>query len=277
VINRSKKAMGQIFSGIRYQAQFHVKSPSVREHRPRFLIFSRGRSGSSLLVDLLNQLPEVHCDGELLHYRVIFPRLFIRCCQFLAPTRAYGFKLLTYQLPGVRRGTVLVISPPKPVKTLSDLGLFFQRLNKAGYQIIYLKRSNLFRQVLSPMYAGQRGQWHRRTADATGETEPVTLDVKELYYRLIEAERLALYEEAALAELDFLELVYERDLQRPDAHQSTVNRVAQYLGVSSAPVEAGFARIIGDDLTTHISNYDEVVQFISGTPYRRYLPSGGTL
>jgi LPS sulfotransferase NodH len=277
VIARSKKAIDRIFNGIRYQARYRGGSAGSPAHRPRFLIFSRGRSGSSLLVDLLNQLPEVHCDGELLHYRVPFPHLFVRGCQFLAPSQAYGFKLLTYQLPGIRRGAVRVVSPPKPVKTLSDVGPYFQRLNKAGYQVIYLKRSNLLRQVISPMYAGQMGQWHRRAADGNALAAPVKLDVNEIYYRLIEAERLALYEESALSGLNVLELIYERDLQGPDAHQRTVDRVARYLGVSSAPVEAGFARIIGDDLAAHISNYDEVMHFIAKTPYGRFLSPEGTL
>jgi hypothetical protein len=37
---------------------------------PGVLIFAQGRSGSTLLVELLNSLPDVVCEGEILERRV---------------------------------------------------------------------------------------------------------------------------------------------------------------------------------------------------------------
>src|SRR5438067_1180502 len=117
------------------QARTYVKGVlGSSKHDPRFVVYCRGRDGSTLLVDLLNQLPEVHCDGEILHARVLAPQLYVRCCQSIAPGKAYGFKLLSHHLTHVQR--------------VSDPAAFMRHLASSGYKIIHLRRLNLLRQVL---------------------------------------------------------------------------------------------------------------------------------
>lgn len=264
VINSSKRVRHRALSDrINKQARrartYATGTIRSRRHDVFFVIFGRGRSGSTLLVDLLNRVPDVYCDGELLHDRVLAPCLYVRCRESLAPGKAYGFKLLSYQLRDVQR--------------ISDGAAFIRELHNSGYRIIYLKRRNPLRQALSGLYARHRGQWNQRTPlAAAGETR-MTVDVGELYRWLLDGEQLTRYEESVLSGLDLLDLAYERDLQSPENHQRTIDRVTQYLGIRSAPVNTGFARMMGDDIAPFISNYDEVVRFIQGTMYRHYLPS----
>lgn len=95
----------------------------------KFVIFGRGRSGSTLLVELLDSHPQIHCDNEILHDRVLFPRLYIDSCASRYQSQVYGFKFLSYQIKDVQR-----ISQPKK---------FLLQLYQSGYKIIYLRRENL--------------------------------------------------------------------------------------------------------------------------------------
>jgi LPS sulfotransferase NodH len=233
-----------------------------RKHDPRFVVYCRGRDGSTLLVDLLNQLPEVHCDGEILHARVMAPRLYVRGCESLAPDQAYGFKLLSHHLTHTQR--------------VSSPAAFLRHLDSSGYRIIHLSRRNMLRQVLSSLYVRHRGGYaggyqHHRSADGAPEVTRMTVDVEELGYWLRENERRARNEEATLSGLRHLDLVYERDLQQAEDQQGTVDRVAEYLGVGPVPVRPGLARLTTDDLSEFVSNHDEVVRFLERNDYRRFL------
>lgn len=249
--------------GMRQQARVYVKGLlSSSKHDARFVIYCRGRDGSTLLVDLLNQLPEVHCDGEILHARVLAPRLYVRCCQSIAEGKAYGFKLLSHHLTHIQR--------------LSDPSPFLRHLDSSGYKIIHLRRWNLLRQVLSALYVRHRGGYaggyqHHRSADGAPGVTQMTVNVEELNYWLRESERRARNEDATLSGLRSLDLVYERDLQRAEDHQSTVERAADYLGVRPVPVKPGLARLTTDDLAEFVSNHEEVVRFVEQTDYRRFL------
>ena len=245
------------------QARIYVKGlRSAGGHDRRFVIYCRGRDGSTLLVDLLNQLPGVHCDGEILHVRVLAPRLYVRGRQSIAPGQAYGFKLLHHHLTEVQR--------------VSDPAAFLRHLDRSGYKIIHLRRENLLRQVLSNFYVRHRGGYagghqHHRSADGAPEVTRMSVNLEELDYWMRESGRRAQSEQAALSGLDCLQLVYERDLQRVDEHQRTADRVAGYLRVRSAPVTAGLARLTTDEIADFVSNHDELVRHLEQTEHRRFL------
>lgn len=245
------------------QARIYVRGLLGRgSHDRRFVVYCRGRDGSTLLVDLLNQLPGVHCDGEILHARVIAPRLYVRCCEALAPAETYGFKLLSHHLTHVQR-----VSKP---------AAFLRGLDSSGYRLIHLTRQNLLRQVLSALYVRHRGGYaggyqHHPSSDGAPDVTQMSVDLEELHYWLCETERRARNEEASVSGLRPLNLVYERDLLRPESHQATVDRVAEYLGVPSARVKPGLARLTTDDLEEFVSNHEELVRFVERTDYGRFL------
>lgn len=245
------------------EARIYVRGLlSASKHNPRFVIYCRGRDGSTLLVDLLNQLPGVYCDGEILHVPVRAPWLYVRGCQSVAPGNAYGFKLLSHHLTHIQR--------------VSNPAAFMRHLDSVGYRIIHLRRQNLLRQILSNFYVRHRGGYagghqHHRSADGVPEVTRMSVNIAELDYWLRENERRAHDEDATLSGLRALDLTYEHDLQRAEDHQGTVDRVAEYLGVHPVRVEAGLARLTTDDLAEFISNHDEVVRFLEQTDYRRFL------
>src|SRR4051794_949293 len=134
---------GVLVAPMREQARIYANGVlNSSQHDTRFVIYCRGRDGSTLLVDLLNQLPGVHCDGEILHARVLASWLYVQACESIASGEVYGFKLLSHHLTHVQR--------------VSDPAAFLRRLDSSGYKIIHLRRENMLRQILSALYVRHR-------------------------------------------------------------------------------------------------------------------------
>ena len=81
-----------------------------KKHVPqkRFVILTQWRSGSELLIDLLNCHPDIRCDSELFKEfvrlrtpKVLFPHWYLDGKSARAGTKAYGCKIMSNQLIGI--------------------------------------------------------------------------------------------------------------------------------------------------------------------------------
>lgn len=225
--------------------------------RTKFLIFGAGRSGSSLLVDLLDSHPSIHCEGEILHHRVLFPRRYVHCRASLSQRQAYGFKLLSYQLRQVQR--------------LRQPRLFLEGLHDSGWGIIYLLRRNILRRALSNLYARHRGRFHGMAEDRSTEAGLMQVDLSELLGWMEGIEELNRFEQELLRGIPHLDVVYEDDLQDSGCHQATVDRILQYLGLPPARVKTDLLKVTPPTLSDFVANHEEVVKSVSATPYEEYL------
>jgi len=223
----------------------------------KFVIFAQGRSGSQLLCDLMNTHPSIHCDTEILRkIRVLFPLQYVQGRAARIQENTYGFKVKIYQLTDDQK-----IDPHS----------FLTQLHNQEWKIIYLKRLNALRQSLSMLIAiNRRNAWHL--------TSRQTVDLKKNYInpeKLIkEIERRLNYlnlEKDLLTDLPHLPLVYESDLLNPENHQTTLNRIFDYLGIDSVSVKTHFKRTTALPLSDYIQNYDEIVHRIHQTPYAEFL------
>lgn len=123
----------------------------------RFLIVCDYRSGSTLLANLLNQHPDVYCDGEIfipfvehkLH-RIIWPYGYLQGKLSATAKPVYGFDCKVDQI------MAMGINPRNTASS------FFKKLNQEGWHFIYLRRLNIVRQSLSNHIAITRRQWHDR-------------------------------------------------------------------------------------------------------------------
>lgn len=239
--------------------------PIVQPRVPpiRYVIFGQGRSGSTLLTSLLGCHPEVYADGEILnvsHHRRFFSPLWrIRTRSHIArDERAYGFHLKIYQLTLDYGWSV-----PRARE-------FLHGLASDGWRVIYLRRDNVLRQAISANVAVRRG-FHFASGDSKRASGPAPVIVERVM-KWIPARLRYLEEEATVLEgLDVLEVRYESDLFDPDAHQATADRVFAFLGLDSAPVTAGLARIGRRRLEEQIANYDELAEAVRAAGYERFL------
>ncbi|MEO0869365.1 MAG: hypothetical protein AAFY17_13165, partial [Cyanobacteria bacterium J06642_11] len=115
-------------ASLKYQLKCYL---SLLSHKPsptsqKFIIFGRGRSGSTALVSLLDCLPAIQCDGEILSESVLWPGSYIKAHVARANKLIYGCKILSYQL--------------RDLHNIGQESDFLYQLTQSGFQILYLKR-----------------------------------------------------------------------------------------------------------------------------------------
>ncbi|MBW4576551.1 MAG: sulfotransferase [Aphanothece sp. CMT-3BRIN-NPC111] len=224
----------------------------------KFVIITQGRTGSTLLCDLINSHPDIHCDGEIFQVfasEILDVKLYAKVIYIINNNhRAYGFKVLPYQL--IQEG----INPR----------LFLCYIHKNNWNIIYLKRHNLFRHTVSLMIAQKRNTW-QDTSNNPLNNYRYYLDTSQIIALMKDKEIKLEEEKKYLNELPYLSLTYEDDLLKAEQHQNTANKVFNYLEFSSVPVKTEFCRTTSDRLSDFIENYEEVVKAVSQTKYAHFL------
>lgn len=222
----------------------------------RFCIITTFRTGSELLVGLLDEHSAIKCDSEIITPRPAFPFLCARGRARIAGLRgfeAYGFKLLSTQL--------MDVFPSRDTR-------FVRHLRDDGFVFIHLRRRNLLQQVVSHERAVGSGTWHHWNKEP--HASAIEVDVPSLIFwmRFIEVHDQVMAE--MTHDCSRFELFYEDHLQDAEAHQGTVDLIASRLGLGVAPVKARMTKI-APRLASSIRNLDEVRDALSGTRFEKFL------
>jgi len=138
---------------------------------------------------MLDDLPMLHCEGEILHDYVPFPY-----CHVLGRSiwcggsggLGYGCKILSYQVRDVQ---TQLESPEDFIRDLQ---------NDAGFHILHLRRTNLLRHALSNIRA-RREQYHKEKGGAALETRALHVDPAHVLEWIRSSEVIAKYEQELLA------------------------------------------------------------------------------
>jgi LPS sulfotransferase NodH len=235
----------------------YLAARGVPAGQRKFVIFAQSRTGSSLLVDLLNAHPQVRCEGELLMHRVLAPRRFVEGNAARAATDAYGFKVKIYQLSnkqGLRPGE------------------FLHDLHDRGWQVIYLRRDNILRQTISILAAKARGAYSHAVNDGPLRDRTLAVDVPLLLNILRKRSQHVADEAACLVGIPHAEVCYEDDLLRETAQRETAARLFRLINVADdVLVKTKWVRTGRDILADSIANYREVEAALVGTQFEKYL------
>lgn len=239
---------------ILHLARYRLRRPALSP--TRFVIFGRGRSGTTTLVSLLNDHPQIFCEGEILSRPLLWPleHVLAHCANSAAPV--YGCKLLSYQI--------------SQVQPLSQRTAFVRRLHdEHGFRIIYLRRRDLLRHALSNMRAREFG-FHTRTSTAP-KPAAMVVDPDELLRWLQGSAGLADFEAECLQQTPHLSLFYEDHLADEAVHQTTADAICGFLDLAPATVSTSYRKISPVGLRESVANYDQVAQALHGTPFAVYL------
>jgi LPS sulfotransferase NodH len=234
----------------------------------KFLIFAQGRTGSTVLVDLMNSHPEVVSFGEILAENVIrnvpSPRKWAEGICSLSKRPACGFKVKVYQIEGVQG--------KDPQATVSDF-------HQHGWKLIYLKRSNLLRHAISDIRSEKTGLFHLvekegEVASSCGPRGPVRIEWEELLKAIHFRERCLAEEARALEGLPHLPIEYEAGILDPQALPQTMNRVYEFLGLPPHAAGTSFRKVSAKNISDDIENFDELERRLQHTEYARFLGWG---
>ena len=251
----------QTHSRIRELAVYAVHFPMRLFFHPsrfqnNFIIYAQPRTGSTVLVDLLNSSPFVCCEREIFVLQTIGTESFLKAKRSLYPDKAYGCKIMGYQL--------------ERQVSFSEMQPFLQKMHDQGWKIIHLARRNILRQALSQLLVRRGGRLHRLTNDCSPLTQ-VHIDVNELQQTLQKIEITSARDEAILTGISHLKLTYEDSLLQPEKHQDTLDKVFTYLGLPISLVHTRLRRITPKEISSFVGNFEEVKSFLDGTPYAKFV------
>lgn len=225
--------------------------------RPRFVVQSLGRSGSTLLTDLLAAHPLIECDGEILSHRLLItsPERLVRDRARLFPSKCYGFKIRPRHYAD---------------QSIADPAAFLSGLSGNGWHIIHLERRNLLRIALSWVANERTKVVHRTVRDRTG-VQRQHIPIDRLMRQLTRVAGDVEIERKALAAVPHHRLVYEDDLLAPDVRQASMDRLFGTLGLPPAPVSTKLVRLTSDRLEEFVENSDDVRAALRGTEWEQFL------
>lgn len=253
---RSGRWMDALAEELRTHVRVRLSASKHALAATRFVIFAQARTGSTLLVSLLNAHYGFYCDGEILARRRLLPGSFIAARCKLCREDAYGFKVKLAQLRG---------------QNIRGARQFMRDLHEDGWRTIYLQRRNILRQTISGLVARHRNAWSHRSVDDPLALGKIHIDCGDLIRGMRRHHDLTTREQEVLEGLSPMTLVYEDHLLRSEVQQHTADRVFDYLSMPSVPVQTNLLRITSDRLSDFVENYEELVQAVSRTEYAEFL------
>ncbi|MEQ9187021.1 MAG: hypothetical protein RLP15_04750 [Cryomorphaceae bacterium] len=229
----------------------------------KFIIFSQGRSGSTLLSDLLDSSPIVKSDGELfgagMPIRVRFPKCYMYLRMKSFRSDVYGCKIKVYDLEHQHGMN-------------EDQTRKFLRARFAeGWKIIHLRRSNKLRQALSSLVAETTAEYHATSDKPVSEREKIHVNVEELPHRLYWLNRYDQLENEILKGFEPYKVSYEKHLLPAENHQALLDELMAFLNLPTCKAKTSYRRTSADNLKSYIANYDEMVDVLTANNYQEYL------
>ena len=220
-----------------------------------FIVLARSRTGSNLLITLLESHPHIRADGEILHSLEgrdgadVLAKTF---CKQPIRIKARGFKVFYYH----------------PID--DDSGGVWRTLAGMDHlRVIHLKRRNVLRTLVSRKVAGARDEWVTESgAPASFTDKAVALAARELAEGFA---RTRAWEEGGdemFSRHPLLSVHYE-DLA--DDPNGVFREITDFLGVPYARPSTTLRRQNPERLSDLVTNYEELKGAFQGTELEEFF------
>ena len=221
----------------------------------RFIVLTRSRTGSNLLVSFLNSHPDIFCEGEIFAtLGSANPLARLRGVYRKQPRhiRAKGFKIFYYH----------------PLDAQAD-ELWKQLELRTEIRVIHLRRENILRTLLSRKIAGMQDTWTATRYDKVDvETRCVHFTVQELEEEFRQTQQWEAAADVQFQAHPMLRLSYEELVNDPKGNYV---RLLAFLGAREHAPATNLRRQNPENLKTLISNYGELKAAFSGTEWARHF------
>jgi LPS sulfotransferase NodH len=224
----------------------------------RFIVLSRSRTGSNLLISLLSKHPGVQAKGEIFsrlkgrpHMKVL-ARVFRRQPFYV---KAAGFKIFYYHPQDDDSGRIW-----ETLASMEDL------------HVIHLKRRNILRTLISRRLAGIQGDWVATAREprraARQQPTSVTFSPEELGEGFAETRGWEQAGDDRFRNHPLLTVYYE-DLVRHS--EESFHQVTDFLGVRYHRAENELRKQNTRSLRDSVTNYDELKLAFAGTKWQQFF------
>lgn len=279
--SKSRPSRRRAFHETLERAALDLRSAFGGRDYKRFVIVGVARTGSTLLINLLNAQRQVIAFGELFRgdgaigwdvrpFLTFQPQRLARMqaarpLDFLdtavfrkwpADTAAVGFKLFYYH-----------------ARSHPQAQVWSHLRDDPHMAIIHIKRLNILEQFLSLRVAHATNVWSA-SSTSVQPTEPMRLCPDDCLKHFEEVRAQEEECDAFFAGRQVLTLTYE-DLIADRV--AAMGRVGAHLGVSFGPVEARTVRQRTQPLSSAIANYDELRDFFAGSAWEGFFSGEDTV
>lgn len=220
-----------------------------RDYR-RFIVLARSRTGSNLLVSLINRHRRLHCLGEIFKDRrgrdlgMLMRRAFPR---YPRRVEAAGVKVFYYH----------------PRDDVS--GELWRRLTAMnGLSVIHLRRQNLLRSIVSQRIAQGTGKWRSVDGIPAARSKTVTLTTDELRTLFEQVSHWDRDAQERFKQHAVLDLTYEA---LADDMTGSFRQVTEFLQVEAIPPTTHLRRQNPEPLSELISNFAMLREAFSSTAW----------
>ncbi len=224
----------------------------------RFIVLSRSRTGSSMLISFLNSHRNIHADGEIFsklsgrHYEDVLARAFSKQPFYV---KAKGFKIFYYHPQDDKSSDVW-----DALASLDDL------------HVIHLKRRNILRTLISRKLAGIQDVWSARSTDphsgADGKEMVVTFTVDELSEGFKQTRGWEQSGDEMFRNHPLVSIYYEDLVNDPD---STFYKVTEFLGVPYVKPKTQLRKQNTKSMRETVINYEELKSAFAETEWQPFF------
>jgi hypothetical protein len=218
-----------------------------------FVIVCEGRTGSNLLVDLLDSHPQIECAPELYHpqagtfknYPGISHREFLDLHTYKTSLPIRGFKM--------------------PINWILEHPDILAEFRADNYKIIRLTRENVFDHFLSVKLAILNSNW---CSESVYDIQSLKVDPWELLGFMGTRHGVTWATDLICGGMESFSTAYEQLLQ-PESQASLL----KFLGAETHELKTVKIRMRTKLVHEIVENYDELVEFFSDSPYAGLFPA----
>lgn len=273
-----------------------VGTAGPEENMRKHIVFALGRSGSNFVCNLINAHPHAVNYGEVLgdwtllyklHQRIGFGGKSISSyLNYLYDSPAAFYMAQLYSAwSHVKRAKPINFKFLGNIKTIGikDFSMNFKKRNMSNFLVentdilvINLYRTNQLKRLLSLQNLKGTGIVAVQTSGSPPPTRPKTMhaDLERLmeYLEIYESEIEEHHQMVKGIPQDrVLHICYEDLFSSQAATKHYRNRISEFIGISVLETASTHTKILPDNLSEIIDNYEEVSKLLSGTRFEKYL------
>lgn len=242
----------------------------------KFIVFGIQRSGTTLLVHLIDSHPQIFCAGEVFK---------------INSSKIHHSEYLYRHFIERPRIPMLNIFSSKKSKTIQFLNFFYKKnrsFNAAGFKlmldqlfkypdilkyvqnqkvkILLVERANTLKQYLSLQMAIKTKRW---ASTKKVPQEKIYVNCESIISALDKLNQDKEKLEKLIEKHDYLKIVYERLLSDNDG---TLKKALNFLNVNEdATLSTSLVKINSDNMQKIVRNYEELYLKLKDTPYEQLI------
>jgi LPS sulfotransferase NodH len=229
----------------------------------KLLIVGSPRTGSNLLVDLLDSHPSMNVAGELFldknfkgpfnqlvkKIALRFPVWYVQRYARTLPeykNSGFGFKVFSNQIPNFNQ--------------------FVLQFYQQGYRLLFLERRNILKQAFSIYFSYVKKQWVvTHPNEQIKESIQVDVDLLVQFIRFIQTSQQK--QKEALQGLDVISVMYENDLATRSMQEAFNKRICTELNIPFVELTSSLLVMDTRPDEQRVSNLAEVIAYLNSNGF----------